>query len=148
MNRHHSSMAELAARIHNPYGVWIAGVGSIFDRENINVPVGLNNQYGENRSIQMQPTLINTFKPQIKVDGSFLNDEMVTVRIRVEYVDNVVSSPVTRVFTSSGSSWLTDDEMMILFPSQSIIWAVIVDAKSTASSTNALVSVSGYGTVG
>ena len=143
-----SFLGNWTARIYNPFGVWIAGVGSVFDREKINVSVGLSNQYGENRSVQMQPTLINTFKPQIKVDGSFLNGETVTVRIRIEYVDNVISSPVTRIFTSSGSSWLNDDELMILFPSQSIIWAVIVDAKSSGSSTDASVSISGYGTVG
>ncbi len=143
-----SFLGNWTARIYNPHGVWISGVGSIFDRENINIPVGLSNKYGENRSIQIQPTLINNFKPQIKVNGNFLNNEIVTVRIRIEYVDNVISNPVVRTFNSSGSNWLTDEEMMILYPSQSIIWAVIVDAKSSAGSTHTTVSVSGYGTIG
>jgi hypothetical protein len=38
--------------------------------------------------------------------------------------------------------------MMRLYPSQGIIWAVLVDAKSSSSSTSATVSVSGYGTTG
>jgi hypothetical protein len=38
--------------------------------------------------------------------------------------------------------------MMQLYPSQGIIWAILIDAKSTSSSTNAVVNVSCYGTVG
>jgi len=143
-----SFLGNWTARIYNPHGVWLSGVGSVFDRENINIPVGLSNTYGENRSIQIQPTFINNFKPQIKVNGNFLNNEIVTVRIRIEYVDNVISNPVVRTFSSSGSTWLNDEEMMILYPSQSIIWAVIVDAKSSGSSSHTTVSVSGYGTIG
>ncbi len=143
-----SFLGNWTARIHNPFGVWIAGVGSVFDRENINVPVGLSDQYGENASIQMHPTTINTFKPKIGVNGNFQSGESITVRIRIEYIDNVVSEPITKTFTQEGSVWLTDDELMKLFPSQSIIWAVIVDAKSSAASTGASVTVSGYGTVG
>jgi hypothetical protein len=82
------------------------------------------------------------------VDGSFSNSETVTVRIRIEYIDNAISSPVVRTFTSRGSFWLSDEEMMLLYPSQGVIWAVLVDAKSSSSSTGATVSVSGYGTAG
>jgi hypothetical protein len=123
-------------------------VGSVFDRENDNVPVGTNNQYGENVSIQCRPLKIFSFKPKIEVDGSFQNNETVTVRIRIEYIDNVISNPVVRTFSSIGSVWLTDDEMLALFPSQSVIWAVLVDAKSNSGSTDAVVKVSGYGTAG
>lgn len=143
-----SFLGNWTARIYNPHGVWISGVGSVFDRENMNIPVGLSNKYGENRSIHIQPTLIKNFKPKIEVNGNFLDNEIVTVRIRIEYVDNVISNPIVRTFNSSGSIWLNDQEMMVLYPSQSIIWAVIVDAKSSASSTHATVSVSGYGTIG
>ncbi len=143
-----SFLGNWTARVHNPYSIWVSGVGSVFDRENVNVPVGTNNQYGENISIQVRPLKIFTFKPQITVQGSFKSDETVTVRIRIEYIDNVISSPVTRTFSTSGSVWLTDDEMMQLFPSQSIIWAVIVDAKTGSSSTNTAVKISGYGTAG
>ncbi len=85
---------------------------------------------------------------RIAVDGSFSNNETVTVRVRIEYIDNVISSPVVRTFTSSGAVWLSDDDMMQLFPSQSIIWAILVDAKSSAGSTDVVVTVSGYGTAG
>jgi hypothetical protein len=143
-----SFLGNWTARIHNPYSVWISGAGSAFERENVNVPVGLNNQYGANVSIQTLPLKIFSFKPKIQVDGSFANNEIVTVRIRLEFVDNVISNSVVKTFTSSGAVWLTDDEMMELYPSQSVIWAVLVDAKSSSSSTNAVVTVSGYGTAG
>jgi hypothetical protein len=143
-----SFLGNWTAKVHNPYSIWISGVGSIFDRENINVPVGTNNQYGENISIQVRPLKIFSFKPQIAVSGSFSSSETVSVRIRLEYIDNVISTPVVRTFNSSASAWLTDDEMMQLFPSQSLIWAVLVDAKSSSSSTNTVVKVSGYGTAG
>ena len=143
-----SFLGNWTARIHNPYSVWISGVGSAFERENVNVPVGLNNQYGANVSIQTLPLKIFNFKPKIEVDGSFTNNETVTVRIRLEFADNVISNSVVKTFTSSGAVWLTDDEMMELYPSQSVIWAVLVDAKSSSSSTNAVVTVSGYGTAG
>ena len=143
-----SFLGNWTARIHNPFGEWLVGVGGVFQRQNVNVPLGLNNQYAENVSIRPSSLKIFSFKPQIAVDGSFSNDETVTVRIRLEYIDNAISSPVVRSFTSSGSVWLSDDEMMNLFSSQSVIWAILVDAKSSSSSTDATVNVSGYGTAG
>ncbi|MDQ1252001.1 MAG: hypothetical protein QG646_1116, partial [Euryarchaeota archaeon] len=70
----------------------------------------------------------------------------VTVRIRVAYIDNVISQPVTRSFNSSGTVSLSNDELLALYPSQSIIWSVIVDAKTDTATTDAAVTVSGYGT--
>ena len=110
--------------------------------------MGTNDQYGENQTIQIRPLTISSFKPNIAVDGSFLNNEIVTVRVRIEYIDNVISNPVVKTFTSSGAVWLSDDDMMQLFPSQSIVWAILIDAKTSVSSTDAIVTVSGYGTAG
>jgi hypothetical protein len=135
-------------RVHNPFAVWVSAVGSVFDRENVDVPTGLNNQFGSNVSIECRPLRIFDFKPKVEVDGSFSNNETVTVRLRIEYIDNAVSSSVVRTFTSSGAVWLTDDDMMQLFPSQNAIWAILVDAKSSLSSTDASVKVSGYSTAG
>ncbi len=143
-----SFLGNWTAKVHNPFGIWLSAVGSVFDRENDKVPVGTNNEYGENVSIQCRPLKIFSFKPKIEVDGSFRNNETVTVRIQIEFIDNVISNPVLRTFSSSGSVWLTDDEMLALFPSQSVIWAVLVDAKSSSGSTDAVVNVSGYGTAG
>jgi hypothetical protein len=121
-------------------------VGSIFDRENVAVPVGSNGQFGEPLRIQCRPLTMFTFKP--KLDVSFSGEQTVTVRIRIEYIDNVMSPPVTRTFTNSSAVWLSDDEILQLFPSQNVIWEILVDAKTTASSTDASVKVSGYGTAG
>ncbi len=143
-----SFLGNWTAKVHDELGIWLSSVGAAFKRENIDVPVGTSNQYGENVSIYMRPLTIFSFKPKIQVDGSFPNNETVTVRIRIEFIDNVISSPVVRSFTSSGGVWLNDDEIMQLFPSQDIIWAILVDAKTTASSSSASVKVSGYGTAG
>lgn len=143
-----SFLGNWTARVYNPYSIWISGVGSVFDRENENVPVGTNNQFGKNVSMQVRPLKIFSFKPKIEVDGSFSTNETVTVRIRIEYIDNVISNSVVKAFTSSGSVWLSDEDILILFPSQSVIWAIWVDAKTSASSTDATVKVSGYGIAG
>ncbi len=136
------------AAIHNPYGIWISGVGSAFERQNVIVPVGVNGQYGANVTIQALPLSIFTFEPKIQVDGTFTNGETVTVRVRLLLADNVVSNPVTQTFAASGAAWLSNDQILTLFPSQSVILGVVFDAQSSASATNAVVTVSGYGTAG
>ncbi|MGA3289470.1 MAG: hypothetical protein ABSD42_04435 [Candidatus Bathyarchaeia archaeon] len=143
-----SFLGNWTASIHNPYSIWISGVGSAFERENVNVPVGVNSQYGANVTIQTLPLQIFTFEPKIQVDGNFTNNETVTVRIRLEFADNVISNGVTQTFISSGAGWLSNDQMMQLYPSQDIILGVVIDAQSSSSSTNAVVTVSGYGTAG
>ena len=141
-------LGDWTASIHNPYSIWISGLGSAFERQNVNVPVGVNGQYGANVTIQALPLDIYTFEPKIQVDGSFANEEAVTVRIRLQFADNVFSNPVSQTFNSSGAVWLSNDQILELFPSQSVIVGVIFDATSSASSTNAVVTVSGYGTAG
>jgi hypothetical protein len=136
------------ASIQNPYSIWIGGVGSAFEKQNVNVPVGVNGQYGTNATIQTLPLQMFTFEPKIQVQGSFPNNETITVRIRLEFADNVISNGVTQTFTSSGAVWLSNDQIMQLYPSQDLILGVVVDAQSSASSTNAVVTVSGYGTDG
>jgi hypothetical protein len=143
-----SFLGNWTARIHNPYSKWISGSGSVFDRENMPVSVGVNGQFGESVTIVPTPLKIVTFKPKITVQGSFSHNETITVRIQLEYVDNVVSQSVERVFTNSSSVWLSDDEMLQLFPSQNVIWAVIVDASCSSSKTDATVKISGYGIAG
>jgi predicted butyrate kinase (DUF1464 family) len=43
---------------------------------------------------------------------------------------------------------LGNDQILTLFPSQSVILGVVFDAQSSSSSTDAVVTVSGYGTAG
>jgi hypothetical protein len=142
-----SFLGRWTAKVHNPFNIWLSsGDRTVFNRQDVHVPVGTNSQFGQNESIQVRPLTIYSFKPKIVVDGSFTQNETITVRIQVEYVDNYLSSPVIQTFNSSGSIWVSDNEMMRLIPSQSIVWAVWLDAKSSSSSTDATVTISGYGT--
>ncbi len=141
-----SFLGNWTSRVHNPYYKWISADGSVFSRENIAIPVGVNNQFGESVSIQCRPLKISDFKP--KLDVSFTGSQTVTVRVRIEYIDGIISPEVTRAFSNSSSIWLSDDEMLRLFSSQSVIWQIIVDAKSSALTTDASVKVSGYGIAG
>ena len=143
-----SFIGNWTAMTHNPYAVWLSSIGTAFERQNIPVPVGVNGQYSVNATIQTLPLTISSFTPQIQVGGTFASGEVVTVRIRLQFADNVVSNSVTKTFNSTGSVWLTDDDMMQLYPSQDVIWAVVVDAQSNMASTSTTVSVSGYGTAG
>ena len=143
-----SFLGNWTAKVHDSQGIWLSANGALFKREDINVPVGTNNQYSANETVQVRPLSIFSFKPKIEVDGSFSNNEIITVRVRIEFIDNVISDPVIRTFNNSISVWLSDDDMLQLFPSQNIVWAVLLDAKSSSSSTNVVVKVSGYGTAG
>jgi hypothetical protein len=140
-----SFLGNWTARIYNPFNKWISGLGSVFRRENVNIPVGLNNQYGQTESIQARPLTISSFTARIRVQGSFSSNETVTVRFRLEFVDNVISGNVEKSFTSNSTLWLDDDDMLQLFPSQNVIWAILVDAKSNAASTDAVVQIDVYG---
>jgi hypothetical protein len=143
-----SFLGNWTAKIHNPHSIWLSSVDSVFSRQHETVPVGVNNQYGGNLTIEVHPLKIESFKPCIEVGGNFASGEVVTVRVRVEYIDNSVSASVVRSFNGTGSAWLSDDEILALFPSQSIIWDIVVDAKSTQASTGVWVRVSGYGNAG
>jgi hypothetical protein len=143
-----SFLGNWTAKIHDSQGIWLSGDDTLFKKENINVPVGTNNAFGLNEGIQVRPLTILSFKPNIAVSGGFFNNETVTVRVRIEYIDNVISDSVTKTFTNSSSVWLSDEDMMHLFPSQDVVWAIWLDAKSSSSSTDAIVTISGYGTAG
>ena len=141
-----SFLGNWTARIHNPFSKWISGFSSVFRQENLNVPVGLSGQYGSIETIQLRPLTITSFKPRIQVQGSFANGETVTVRFRLEFVDNVISGSVEKSFSNSTTLWLSDDDVLNLLPSQSVIWSILVDAKASSASTDAVVQVSIYGT--
>jgi len=142
-----SFLGNWTARIHNPYGKWISGVGGAFEKTNQKVPVGVNNQYTDNTTIQTYPLKMYDFKPELSV-SNMAPGEIVTVRVRFEFTDNVFSGSVEKTFNGTQSVWLTDNDMMTLYASQSIIWAIYVDAKSNLPSSSASVTVSGYGTAG
>jgi hypothetical protein len=136
------------ARIYNPNGIWISGVGAVFNAQNQNVAVGSNGQYGAATTLSMQPHPLFNFKPKITVSGNFAGGEVVAVRVRIETIDNVYVGDVTKHYSSAASEWLSDQDMLTLIPSESLIWAVLVDAQSNLASSNVFVTVGGYGTTG
>jgi len=140
-----SFLGNWTARIYNPFNKWISGLGAVFKQENLNVPIGLNGQYGPTEHIQLRPLTIADFKPKIQVRGSFANNETVTVRFRLEFVDNVISRSVEKSFSNATTLWLDDDDILKMLPSQSIIWEILVDAKASSASTDAIVQISVYG---
>jgi hypothetical protein len=139
-----SFLGNWTAKIHNPFGKWISGLGSVF-RQDLNVPIGLNGQYGVAEDIQLRPLTISSFKPRVQVQGSFTQNETITVRFRLEFVDNVISRSVEKSFINSTTAWLSDDDLLQMLPSQSVIWAILVDAKASSASTDAAVQISVYG---
>ena len=139
-----SFLGNWTARVYNPSNKWLSGIGSVFHRSE-EIPVGTGNQYGETVNIHARPLTISSFKPRIQVQGNIADGETVTVRIRLEFVDNVISQSVEKTFTNTTTVWLSDDDMLKLFPSQDVIWAILFDAKSSGASTNAQVQVEIYG---
>jgi hypothetical protein len=41
-----SFLGNWTARVYNPFHKWIPGLGGVFSQKNLNIPVGINNQYG------------------------------------------------------------------------------------------------------
>jgi len=140
-----SFLGNWTARVYNPSSRWISGLGSLFRRINVDVPVGLNNEYGQTTNLHARPLTISSFKPRIQVQGSLSAGETITVRFRLEFVDNVISETVEKTFTASTTAWLSDDDLLKLFPSQDVVWAILVDAKSNKESRAAVVKVDFYG---
>ena len=140
-----SFLGNWTAKIHNPFGKWISGTGAIFKKENLNIPVGLNGQYGEIQEFQLRPDTISVFRPKIQIQGHFSEEETITVRFRLEFLDNTISRSIEKIFTNSSTLWLNDQDILQLFPSQSIIWSILIDAKTSSESTDAIVQVSIYG---
>jgi hypothetical protein len=139
-----SFLGNWTAKIHNPFNKWISGSGAVFKQEK-NIQIGLNGQYGPTETIQLRPLTIADFKPKIQVQGSFAYNETITVRFRLEFVDNVISRSVEKSFSNSTALWLDDDDILKMLPSQSVIWNILVDAKASSESTDAVVQVSVYG---
>lgn len=142
-----SFLGNWTAKVYNPFGKWISGTDAVFKQENLNIPVGLKGQYGATQEFQRRPSTISSFKPKIQVQGSFASNETITVRIRLEFVDNIISESVVRTFSNSTTVWLSDNDMLRLLPSQSIIWAILIDARADSTSTDATVQISLYGAI-
>jgi len=135
------------AEVHNPYGKWNSSAGSAFREKDLPIPIGLSGTYGDPVTIQRTSLKIASFKPRIQATGNF-NGETITVRIKLAYIDGSLSKEITKTFTNNTTLWLSDDEILEMFPSQNIITAIIIDATCNKNTTNATINISGYGITG
>jgi cell division protein FtsL len=139
------------AQIYNPFNSETQGEGATvtFKQENITVPVGTSNQYADQSgTIQIAPATISSFKALIMVGGNFSQNETLTVRIHLGFVDKTSAAgaqTVEKTFASSGSLWLTDDDMLKLLPLKDVIKAVFIEAKTDCNVTGVSVQVSAFG---
>ncbi len=142
-----SFLGNWTAKIHNPYSIWIPGTGGVFKEENKAINIGLNDNYAIPESFHIRPLRITSFKPKIQVLGILENNEIISIKLRLLFIDNTYSTTfVEKIFVNATSLWLTDDDLLKLLPSQNIIWAIEIEAKSNISNTNAKVLFSIYGT--
>ena len=142
-----SFLGKWTSKIHTVDGKLPAGSGSVFKIENKEIPVGLVGEYGEISEIHIDPLTISSFKAKMQVQGSFSNNETVTVKFRLAFIDNTVSQSVEKQLTGNTSVWLSDDDILLMYPSRNIIWRILVEAKASSASSDATVRVSVYGTV-
>jgi hypothetical protein len=142
-----SFLGKWTARIHNPFDRWLSGLGGALRRKNVDISVGLDNEYGTTQIIHAYPLNIASFKARIQVGGTFRNGENLTIRFRLEFIDHIISESVEKSFNQTTSLWLNDDDMLELAPSENLIWAILVDAKTNYKSTNTAVQIDMYGTI-
>jgi hypothetical protein len=141
-----SFLGAWTARVDNYGGNWLTGVGSAFKKENIPIVIDPFEYASPPRVIHVSPAMITSIRPAVIVEGEFVHNETVTVRFMLEFVDNAVSEAVEKSFNSSTSLWLNDEDLFKLFPSQNMIYALLVDAKISSIYTDVSVQVSVYGT--
>jgi len=141
-----SYLGSWTERIHNPFGIGLRSSTETAVKQEAVIPVGTSGEYGETQSLKWFPLTVSSFKPKIDVTETLQPNEIITVRVRIEYVDNSVSTSAIRTFSTIGSTSLSDNDMMQLFSSQSVIWAILVDAKTNTATTNAKVTISNSGT--
>jgi len=142
-----SFLGKWTARIYNPFDRWLSGLGGAFKREKVGISVGLDDEYGAAQAIQAYPLEITSFKARIQVGGTLRHGEVVTVRLSLELIDQVISKAVEKTFNQTGSLWLGDDDIFEIAPAQNLIWAILVDAKTNSKLTSATVQIDVYGTM-
>lgn len=144
-------LGNLTLRISNPYSKWIYGSSGSFKMENIPIFVGTRNTYGAPQEIGQTPHLslaLNSLSLKVKVEGSLSADETIYVRLGFKFIDDSLSKKLEISFNETGTKWLSYDDWLEIWPSRTIILTIIVEAKTTAQSTNAKVVVSVYGQYG
>jgi hypothetical protein len=112
----------------------------------VSTTVGLENEYGPTEIINAYTLKITSFKARIRIGGAFSYGEILTIRFRLELIDNAIMTGVTKSFNQTSALWLGDEDLFELSPSENVIWAILVDAKTNSKSTNTSVQIDIYGT--
>lgn len=140
-----SFLGMYTARVYNPFDKWIYGLGGLFRRDNVPVAVGINGEEGQAMIFSNDPLTIADFQAQMHARGAFSSGETVTVKFVFEYIDHSRSSGIEKTFTGASDMWLNATDVISQYPSQNVLWAVLVTAKTNAATTNVSVTLDLYG---
>lgn len=102
--------------------------------------IGVNDTYGTPITTYSYTGQISWFKAKITVGGTFATGETVTVLIRVITKGGVITD-IEKSFTSTGSLWLTDDDILSAWTDNDTIQKIVVKAKTDQASTSVTVTV-------
>lgn len=141
----------LTGRIDNPHGKWLYGSSGSFKTEKIAVPLGINNAYGEPKEIGAVPYVslaLSSLNVKVQVEGNFSAEETVYIRLRFKFIDDSFSKHLEMRFNETGTKWLSNDDLLDIWPTRTIVSSLVVDAKTTAYTSNISVIVSAYGQYG
>lgn len=139
-----SFLNPFTTRIYNPNGKWIYGLGGLFTQKSVPVIVGTNDNYSDPQYLHDYPLTMADFKAEIHARG-IANNETVTVKFVFEYIDHSQLPGIEKTFTNDSDVWLNETEIVSQYPSQNVLWTVIVTAKTNATSTNAAITLDVYG---
>jgi len=139
-----SFLNPFTARIYNNNSKWIYGLGGLFTQKNVPVTVGIKDSYGDPQFVHDYPLTMADFKAEIHVRG-IANNETITAKFVFEYIDHSQLPGIEKTFTNDSDVWLNETEVLSQYPSQNVLWTVLVTAKTDATSTNAAVTLDVYG---
>jgi hypothetical protein len=137
-------LGNFTKNIDNSFNKWLYGVGSCFKFENISVPVGLNNTYGDPCEITPPKYLyfsISNIHIKILVEGKFPENEVITVRLKLKFIDESYSKDLTKIFNSNATIWLDHKDLFTILPTVNIISSIVLDAKTNKTSSDVKVYI-------
>jgi hypothetical protein len=94
----------------------------------------------------LYPARIANLNVGLQIQGDFNPNEILTVNIFFELIDGTTINGLTKTFTVASTTWLNYDDLEKLFPSQNIIYAVGVQAKSNMQLSNVQLTMLTIGT--
>jgi len=129
--------------LNNPYDVAISGMGTSLKFAG-SLDIGLSDTYGDPKVID----IIDGFIPRIgfKVTGTFATDEIITVKVEVEYTDkSTLSIEKSYSAATSDYEWLTDMDYYKLHKWWGVPAKVYLYAKTNQTSTSVEIEYIMYG---